>query len=80
MMVTIGLSKFIDGSRMIDYNEILITDHREYIIDIYLDDYFDISLDNIDKIDDSRINSRKLTHRTKFIEKIEDLLDQINIE
>ena len=61
---------------MTECNKIIIADHREYIIDIHLEDYFNLSIAEIDKIENSRINSRKLSHRTKFVEKVEELLDE----
>ena len=58
----------------------MITDHRGYIVDIHLEDYFNKSLAEVDKRDNSRINTRKLFHCTKFTEKVDKLLDQTNLE
>ena len=61
---------------MIEVNSIIYTDYRGYWIDMNLADYFDIDNSNIDKQDRSFLNSRKLSHKTKFVEK---LLEKIEI-
>ena len=76
VVATIGLLLFIDRSKMINYSEILLSDYRGHIIDIEVEDYFQMISFEIDKVDNSRLNSRKLLHKTKFVEKVEELITE----
>ena len=80
MLMTTELIEFIDRCKMTDYNDILILDYRGYLIDAYLEDYFNLQIQNIDAIINSKINHRKLTYQTKFIEKLEELIKVTNLE
>ena len=61
---------------MVDFTEILTTDHRGYITDIAIEDYFQIRSFKVDKINNTRINSRKLSHHTKFVTNVEELIEE----
>ena len=37
---TSGIMDYIDGCKLLDYNDIVESDHRAYVIDIAIDDYF----------------------------------------
>ena len=49
--------EYIDSSLITNYNEILIIDHREFIIDIQLEEYLMIEENTVDKLDTSKLNS-----------------------
>ena len=38
--VSEGLIEFVEGSKLIHHNEIIFSDHRAYIIDINIEEYF----------------------------------------
>ena len=42
--VTIGLLPFIEGCMITDFNKVLTTVYRRFIIDINIEDYFDKNL------------------------------------
>lgn len=44
MLMTTELIEFIDRCKMTDYNDILILDYRGYLIDAYLEDYFNLQI------------------------------------
>jgi len=48
--------EYIDGSLITDYNEILITDHRGFIIDVQLEEYLMIERNTVDELDTSKLN------------------------
>ena len=50
VLVTTGLLEFIDGSKLIDFNEVIFTDHRGYITDLVLEEYFNVEGNYIDKL------------------------------
>ena len=39
-----GISEYVEGSKLIECNDIIFTDHRSYIIDINIKDYFNDQL------------------------------------
>ena len=73
------LLAFIDESYVVNYNKVILTDNHGYITDIILEEYFNMKSFNIDYIDNSRLNSRKLSYRIKFTEKVEELIKEINL-
>jgi len=40
---TTGLIEYVDGCKITKFTEILITDHRGFIIDFNLEDYFEVN-------------------------------------
>ena len=61
-------------------NEIIITNHRAYIIDINLQEYFNKAFSRWDKIDERILNTSRRSYREWFIVEIEELIIQFNIE
>jgi len=51
-----GLIEYIDRCRIVNFYEFLITNHQGYLIDIALEDYFNIQGNNVDKIEANRLN------------------------
>ena len=44
--VSSGIMSYIEGCKLTNYNEIVEIDHRGYIIDVAMEDYFSIKLSN----------------------------------
>ena len=40
--ITLGLIKYIDGCRITNFNDIIITDYRRFIVDLDLEIYFNV--------------------------------------
>jgi len=74
VFTTTRLMEFLYGSKMIDFNKILFTYYREYIVDVSLKDYFSTKGNYLYKIDTNRLNSRRLSYCTRFIKKLDKLL------
>jgi len=60
-----------------NFNKILITDHRGFIIDIDMEDYVVMNHFQIDIIDNSKLNSRRLSYNIKFVERVEEIICSI---
>ena len=54
---TSRLLEYIDRYRLIDYNEIIVSNYQGYLIDINLENYFDIKQFSIDYHDYNFLNS-----------------------
>ena len=74
------LLEFVKGCRLYEINEIINTDYRSYIIDLNIEKYFEIEIGSLDKINYRIIDPKKRTHREKFNEYAEELLNNIVIE
>ena len=65
---------------MTDFNEIIETNYHSYLIDIGIEQYFQTQIDNINKIDYSKLDSSRRLHRIKFIEAIKELTISIELD
>ena len=77
---TRGIMDYIDGCKLLGYNDIVETDHRSYVIEIALEDYFNEELSEWDKINKVVLNPAKRSHRDKFLVELEKQLDLYNVE
>ena len=80
VMASESILEYIEGCRLVDYNEILLTDHIEYLFDINMQEYFNSKSFNISKIDSSKLNSKWQSHRNKFAEKVDELIELTNLQ
>ena len=75
-----SILSFIEGCRLYKVNEILDTDHRRYVVDIDLKEYFDQEFSSWDQINKLLLDPGKRSYREKFEELIEKMLDSIDIK
>ena len=59
---------------MVECNDIILTNHREYIIDFNLERYFSSKEFILDKIDSSKLDLRQAIHKVLFVKKIEEYI------
>ena len=78
--VSEGLMEFVEGSLLVSNNEIINTDHRAYIVDANLEDYFNEEFSRWDEIKHVMLDPAKRSHREKFVEELENQLDYHQIE
>ena len=75
-----GLMEYIEGVKLVAHNEIVNTDHRAYIVDINIEEYFEDEFSHWNTINHIMLNSAKKSYRTKFVEELETQLDLHQIE
>ena len=80
VLVSSRLVEVIDGCKLINFNKIISTDHRGFIVDIDLDEYFNMQHFCIDKIESSIINSRRAKYKAKFIETVNKCIEITGLE
>jgi len=73
------ISDYIEGCQMVDNNDIIYTDHRGYLVDINLEDYFNDQLSYWNENHKVIINPSRRSHREKFVAIIEDKIDLYNL-
>jgi len=71
-----GIMNYIEGCQVVDNNEIIHTDHRGYVIDVNLQEYFDDNFSTWDHINRVMLNPSRRSHKEKFTEIIDE---QMNI-
>jgi len=69
-----GVLNCIKGSRIMDFNEVIITDHRGFMIDININKYFKKRYSRYDEIQSRTLNPNNRVHRTKFKKKLDQYL------
>ena len=69
----------IRGSILIDFKEIIDTDHRGFIFDIDINEYFTIEASMYDKIENNNLDPTKRSHRIKFMTKLDEYIEQLNL-
>ena len=50
VLVTSSVIKFIKGCELINYDQIIETDHQGYLFDINLEQYFEMNQFDVDKV------------------------------
>ena len=75
-----GMLEHIEGCMLLDYNEIVETDHRGYVVDIALDEYFELEFSSWDHINKVMLNPSKRSHRERFVETLENQLNTCQLE
>ena len=65
---------------MTEYSEIVPTNHRGYIIDIDINEYFRTKTNKLDEIVYSKLNSARKSYRKRFVEGIEQLIVDNNLD
>ena len=65
--VSEGLLPYIEGCEMTNYSEIIVTDHRGFVVDIDINAYLHIKISTFDEMDAVSLNPRRLSHKKKFV-------------
>jgi hypothetical protein len=67
------------GSKLIDFDEIIITDHRGFMFDINIKEYFNISASKRDRSESRRLNLTNRKHREQFKDTLEKYLKEMKL-
>ena len=74
-----GIMQHIEGCQLLGNNDILYSDHRAYIIDANFEEYFNDNFSSWDTSQHVIINPSRKSHREKFIEIIEEKIDEYQL-
>ena len=78
--VSAGLLGVIEGCIMINYLEIIITDHRGFIVDLNIEEYFGARDSVFDRKNIDRLDLTRKTHGEYFVDRIESIVDDMGLE
>ena len=70
----------IQGSKLVDFNKVVNSDHRGFIIDVDFNEYFSVDSSEYDNSNNVRLDSTKRSHKKKFKDKIEEYIEQLKLE
>jgi len=70
----------VQGSKLIDFNEIVITDHRGFMFDVNIMRYFRKKKDDYDESQNRNLNPNNRKHRSKFKKKLEEYIKDSKLE
>ena len=72
IVATLFIMNCIEGCKLLDANEVLLTDYRSYLVDINLERYFETNLSPWDQINRRIVNLARRSHREISNELIEE--------
>ena len=80
VLCTHGLLEYISGSQMVECDEVIINDHRGYLLDLEIERYCKCKLSKYDKPRHTILNNNKTSHVEIFNEKINEVMNQLNVK
>ena len=63
--------QYVRGSKLVDFDKIIPTDHRGFLFDIDFEEYFNIKPSTYDKSETRKLNPNNRRHKEKFKEVLE---------
>ena len=67
-----SIIEYVVGYRLMNYNEIVETDHWAYVIDVDIKEYFDKAFSGWDNINRVMLNLARRSYKNAFVESIEE--------
>ena len=75
-----GVIDFIEGAKLLGNKNVIITDHRAYMIDFNMEEYFQDQFSSFVGVNRALLNPSRKSHRNVFVEELENQLNTCNIE
>ena len=79
-MATDRLIESIVESKLTEFNEIINTNHRGFIVDIDIKKYFAVDSSSYDQNQGVTLDPTRRSHQKLFKEKLDEYIDQIGLE
>jgi len=76
---TKSILQAIRGSKLVDFNDTIITDHHGFIFDINFKEYFHLQSSRYEQSETRKLNPNNRKHRIKFKDKLEEYIDQLGL-
>ena len=73
---TEAIVRVAQGSKIVDFDEIIITDHRGFLIDLDVNEYFNLPASIYDHSTSRKLNPGNQIHRQQFLETLEECINQ----
>jgi len=79
VLATEEVLQTIRESILVDFKDIIDMDHRDFIFDLDIKEYFTIEASMYDEIETNTLDPTKRSHRIKFTEKLDEYIEQLNL-
>ena len=79
VLETEDILRVIQESILVDFKDIVDTDHRGFIFDLDIKEYFLVDASEYDKNDNITLDPTKWSHQCKFLEKVDKYIDQLKL-
>ena len=67
VLVSEEVLEIIEGIALIEWNEIVDSDYRGYLLDLDLEEYFNDELNQVNEREKSLLNPNRRSHRKSFV-------------
>ena len=67
------------GSKIVDFDEVILTDHRGFIFDLDVNEYFNLPASAYDKSESRKLNLGNRKHRKQFKETLQQYVTQTKL-
>ena len=79
MFGTESVVRVARGSKIVDFDEIIIIDHQGFLIDIDVNEYFNLPASTYNRSASRKLNPGKRNHRIQFMEALENYINQTKL-
>ena len=80
VMYTYGLIDYVAGCQLIECDEVIMNDHRGYLVDLEIERYYKCKLNKYDKPNHTILNNTRKIHVLKFNKKVNELMDSFKLK
>ena len=74
------LMSHVERIKLLERNEVVTSDHRAYLLDVNVEEYFELELSFFNQINKRLLNPSRKSHRMIFCQAIEEQLDICKLE
>ena len=79
-MFTYGLINYVASCQLTKCDEVIMNDHRGYLVDLEIERYCKYKLNKYDKPNHTILNNIRKSHIIKFNEKVNKLMDSFKLK
>ena len=79
VLVTEEVLESLQGSLLLDFKDVVDSDHRGFIFDLDVYQYFSVEASEYDTTNNVTLNPTKRLYKQKFHEKVNEYIDQLNL-
>ena len=80
VLCSYGLLKYISGCQIVECDEVILNDHRGYVVNLEIERYCQCKLSRYDNPKHASLNNTKKSHVDKFNEKVNELMESFNLK
>jgi hypothetical protein len=74
---TYRLIEFVSGCQMTECDEVILNDHRGYLVDIEIERYCQCKLNKFDRLNHTILDNTRKSHMERFSKKINELMQSL---